>query len=210
MSMILDRYVTGHVLDGARETAPGGGPTWANEPMRLGGTESGTLRIPTTRFGTLDVEEGLVFTLREGLIGFEHCKRYVVVRHDDNSTFRWLQSIDEPSLAFLVVQPIEVRPDYAPTISDGDARELGVTKETSTLLFVIVTVPRTSPRDMTVNMLGPVVINSVTRQGKQVIVQDDHYGTRHRIIDELARAGQLVANAIGMESEPGNSQASTV
>jgi flagellar assembly factor FliW len=56
------------------------------------------------------------------------------------------------------------------------------------LIFSIITVPPQNPQMMTANLLGPIVINGCTRRGKQVIVQDEEYTTRHRVVDELERA----------------------
>lgn len=145
----------------------------------------------STRFGELEVDEEIVITFPEGLIGFEQCRRFVVVRHEESSAFRWLQSLDMPAVAFPIIEPNQVRPDYAPTIGDADARALDLDSDTHALLFTIVTVPPGQPQEMTVNLLGPLVINVLTRRGRQVIVQDEDYTTRHRVVDELQRAASL-------------------
>ena len=80
--------------------------------------QTASITVPTTRFGTIEVEEDIIVTLPEGIIGFEKWKRYVVVRHDDNTSFRWFQAIDTPEVAFPILEPREFRPDYAPTISE--------------------------------------------------------------------------------------------
>ena len=151
------------------------------------GKEYASTKVSTTRFGMLEVDLGLVLTFPDGLIGMEHCQRYIVVRHDDNSAFRWLQSLDDPTFALPIIEPGEFCQQYAPTISDADARALDLTAEVPTLLFTVVTVPKENPRAMTANLLAPLVINGITRHGKQVIIQNDGYTTRHKIIDELAR-----------------------
>lgn len=153
--------------------------------------QTATITVPTTRFGTIEVEEEIIVTLPEGIIGFEKWKRYVVVRHDDNTSFRWFQAIDTPEVAFPILEPREFRPDYAPTVSEADARMLGITADTPVLLFAIITVPPQNAQEMTANLLGPILINGFTRKGKQVIVQDEEYTTRHRIIDELQRAREV-------------------
>jgi flagellar assembly factor FliW len=81
-----------------------------------------TMRFLTTRFGVLEVEEDIIIHMPEGIIGFERWNRYVVVRHDDNTSFRWLQAIDAPEVAFPILEPREFRPDYAPTISEAPQR----------------------------------------------------------------------------------------
>ena len=153
--------------------------------------QTATITVPTTRFGTLEVEEDIIIHLIEGIIGFEQWKRYVVVHHDNNSSFRWLQALDHAGIAFPILEPREFRPDYAPTISNADARALQITADTPVLMFSIITVPQGKPQEMTANLLGPIIINGFTHQGKQVIVQDEEYHTRHKVVDELQRASEV-------------------
>lgn len=189
MAMILDNRVTDPALDIPYEKP--GTDMSADNYIENSDLEDTNIRVHTTRFGTLEAEPDLIIHFTDGLIGFEHCQKFIVVRHDENSSFRWLQSLEYPSIAFPIVEPSEFRPDYAPTISDSDAKYLGLDASTPNLLFAIVTVPPSNPRSMTANLLGPLVINGLTRQGKQVIVQDDCYNTRHEIMEELERTNSL-------------------
>ena len=152
-------------------------------------------RLLTTRFGTIEIDEEIVITLAEGIIGFEACRQFMVIQGNDGAGFRWLQSLDEPAIAFPVVEPCDFRPDYAPTINDADALLLGLKSEIPTLVFAIVTIPKHNPRGITANLMGPIVVNALTRQGKQVIVQDEEFSTRHLIVDELKRTATLFSKA---------------
>jgi flagellar assembly factor FliW len=144
--------------------------------------------LETTRFGAIEVEEDLVIRIPEGLIGFEECRQFVVLHEDAASPFRWLQALDNGAIAFPVIDPWTFKPDYQPTITDLDAAALDLYEETPKLVFVIVTVPADKPQAMTANLLGPLVINPLTRRGRQVIVTDDEYTTRHGIVQEMSRA----------------------
>ena len=141
----------------------------------------------TTRFGEIEVDEDLVITLPNGIIGFEESRRYVVLHLQEKSPFRWLQSLDDGSLAFPIIDPWDFKPDYAPTISDADADQLKLDRDSPKLVFAIVTIPRQEPRRVTANLLGPLVINPVTRLGKQVIVTNEQYTTKHSIMEEMSR-----------------------
>jgi flagellar assembly factor FliW len=204
MARVLDKRVVDRGLDVACEA-----------PAEVGATAPGVTaeisarRFETTRFGVIDVDLDLVISFADGIIGFESCTQYVVVRHDDASAFRWLQSLDEAAIAFPIVEPSTFRPDYAPTISDTDARTLNLRQDTPTLLFVIVSVPGQNPRAMTANLLAPLVVNGDTRQGKQVIVQDEGYGTRHEVVKELQRAATLGESSVAVTPIEASSPAST-
>jgi flagellar assembly factor FliW len=102
-----------------------------------------------------------------GLLGFEQCKRFALVASPEEEPFLWLQSAGEPKLAFLVVSPFVIVPSYRPEISDEDARFLGLEGPEGTLIFNIVTVR--GPREATVNLKGPIVLNRRTLVAKQVI-----------------------------------------
>ncbi|HZO90471.1 MAG TPA: flagellar assembly protein FliW [Chthonomonadaceae bacterium] len=195
MAIILDTRRMAPSLDIAYvQTMREEGTAW-EKAVSAARSQQRTRRVPTTRFGALEVEEDLIIRLPEGLIGFEACRQFVVVRSEERNAFRWLQSLDEPAVAFPVVEPGEFRPDYAPVIADSDAEFLELTAETPKLIFAIVTVPSHNPRAMTANLLGPLVINGLTRRGKQVIVQSEGYTTRHVIMEELLRAASLQAGA---------------
>lgn len=194
MAITLDRCVTDTALVVAREWRQEGVFGLVNARAPETPATGGTLRVESTRFGALEVEEDIVITFAEGLIGFEECRRYAVVHQEEGSAFRWLQSLDSPALAFPIIEPNQIRPDYAPTMSDADGRALELTTDTPTLLFAIVTVPPREPQAMTVNLLGPLVVNAETRRGKQVIVLDEGVTTRHSVVEELARAASVVEN----------------
>jgi flagellar assembly factor FliW len=201
MTKVLDKRVINSALDLACDGA-------INVGLALSGSSSeiSTRRCATTRFGVIDVDLDLIINFSEGLIGFESCREYVVVRHDGKSAFRWLQSLDEAGVAFPIIEPFAFRPDYAPTISDSDARMLNLKHDTPTLLFVVVSVPGQDPSAMTANLLAPLVINGNSRQGKQVIVQDEGYTTRHAVAKELERASKLAATLVSVTNVAANAR----
>jgi flagellar assembly factor FliW len=139
----------------------------------------------TTRFGEVRYEEGDRVTLPAGMLGFPKWREYIVVQHGQGSPFRWLQSLQEPSLAFLVANPQDLVADYNPTLSDDDVGSIELTAEDPVLVYVVVTIPPGNPKAMTANLAGPIIINPKNRLGRQVIVEESRYGTKHRVLDEL-------------------------
>ena len=144
--------------------------------------------LVTTRFGEVEVAPEDLIQFEDGLIGFPQCKTYFVMNPNPEGAFRYLQSIDVPALAFLVVEPRHYVPDYAPTISSSVARELELVEERPPLVFVTVSIPRGHPEEMTINLAGPIVINAETRCAKQVIVEDESYTTKHRVFQPANQA----------------------
>ncbi len=152
-------------------------------------TTTEKVRVETTRFGPVEVDPSYVITFAGGIIGFENCRRFAVLQHDDRSPFRWLQSIDDGAVAFPVMDPQIFLPDYNPPIPARDAKELHLSDGQRPLVLAIITVPRANPRALTANLLGPVVINAETRAGKQVILDDNcRYTTRYDLLPALSSA----------------------
>ena len=145
-------------------------------------TQIGKVAVQTTRFGLIEVDEELIIELPRGMIGFEDCRRFVVVNQDPSNVLRWFQSLDDGSVAFPIMDPYAYDPRYSPTISPSDAEEIGLDEDTPRLVFAVVTIPRDDPAGLTVNLLGPILINARTRVGKQVVVSDECYKTKHRIL----------------------------
>ena len=137
--------------------------------------------LETTRFGALEVDEASLLTFAEGLLGFDDVRRFVLVPHGPDTPFAWLQSAERPDLACLLLPPFVAFPDYAPAVSPSEAGP-------DALLWVILRVPEGNPRDMTANLLGPLVIDEKTRQGRQLVLNDDRYSTRHRVFPAEAPA----------------------
>ena len=89
--------------------------------------------------------------------------------------------MDDPHTAFPVMQPNLVRPDYNPMVSDEMLRPLGWMTEDNTYVLVTLTAAP-DPKDTSVNLKAPIVINTDTRRGSQIIVEDD-YPVKYKIYD---------------------------
>lgn len=113
-----------------------------------------------------------------GLLGFEQIKDYVLLANPAEEPFAWLQVKANVSLAFVVIDPFIVMPNYQPEIPDADVEFLGLKQPDDALLLNIVTVH--GPRRATVNLKGPIVINRSTHIGKQVIIANaSDYAVQH-------------------------------
>jgi flagellar assembly factor FliW len=102
-----------------------------------------------------------------GLLGFERIKEYSLLADPAEDPFLWMQVPNDPNLAFLVISPQPLLPDYKPEISPEDAESLGLTTAADAALLCIVTVH--GPNRATLNLKGPVVLNRRTMIAKQVI-----------------------------------------
>lgn len=141
------------------------------------------MKIETKFFGEISIEADRVLTFEEGILGFEEMKRYALLDLFESEDFVALQSLDEASVAFILVRPWTFFPEYQIQIPDEELSGIGITEEEQLLLFNVVTISETL-HDATANLLAPVVVNIDKRLGKQYVLREESYTTRHRIFPE--------------------------
>lgn len=140
--------------------------------------------ISTRHFGDIEIGSDQIIDFDSGILGFETIKKYVlIVDQNDESAFKWLQSIDEPSLAFVVINPFYIKPDYELDIKDEVVRQLKIEKEQDVEPYCIVVVPEDITR-MTVNLKAPVIINIKSKKGIQIVLENDEYLVKHYIMEQ--------------------------
>ncbi len=135
------------------------------------------MKANTRLFGKIDIDEEKIITLENGMIGFPDLRKFTLIFDKEKertpSSIMWFQSMDEPEVAFPVMHPNELKPDYAPSVSDEMLTPLGDLTEDNTYILVTLTAAA-DKKDTTVNLKAPLVINTDTRKGCQVIVEDDY------------------------------------
>lgn len=153
------------------------------------------MRADTRLFGEIDIEEEKIITLENGMIGFPEMQKFALIFDDENgeeAKIMWLQSMDDPQVAFPVMRPELVMQEYNPTVNDEVLEPLGKMDEGN--LFVVVTVTATADvKKNSVNLKAPIVINTATRKGCQIIVEDDYpvkFNIYQAIKDKKEKAGE--------------------
>lgn len=145
------------------------------------------MRIQTKPFGPIEIDERQVITFPVGIFGFEPLHEYALL-DAAQAGFYWLQSLDDPEIAFIMLNPYDLRPDYVLEVPDEDLESIRYEKDEDILVFAIVTIPD-DERMISANLQGPIVINRLHRLGRQSIALDAKWRTKHVILEELARAG---------------------
>jgi len=144
------------------------------------------MNIKTTRFGTINIEEENIINMPFGMLGFLDKKRFVILQHKKNSPFFWYQSIDDPTLAFVITNPFLFRPDYEIDMDDV-LKEMswnGDRGKNNLELYVVVNIPKGSPDKMTANLIGPILINNKARQAVQIVISNSPYTHKFPLIKE--------------------------
>ena len=143
--------------------------------------------VRTTRFGVIQIAEDRVITFPKGLLGFPQAKRYCLLEPGEDACFFWLQSLDEPGLAFVVTDPALFVNDYSVPIRAEQLDELKLSRLEDAQVFVIVNKVEST---LTGNLQGPLVINTLSREGEQMVLAEKRWTTRHPLVKvgEPARA----------------------
>jgi flagellar assembly factor FliW len=136
----------------------------------------------TRNFGSIEVREDQIIHLDPGLLGFSQFHRYVLIEHHQEAPFLWLQCLDKPDLAFVVVDPRCLVSDYQPPPLTQALGDMAVDNPEDLKILVILTIPPGKPQEMTANLMGPVLINLKTRCGRQLIVEDSHLSHKHKVL----------------------------
>jgi flagellar assembly factor FliW len=142
------------------------------------------VKVATKAYGLIDADERQRITFAQGLFGFEGLKEYMLL-DAERQPFYWLQSMDTEGIAFILINPFLFRPDYEVNIDNEELKDIGITSPEKALIFSIVTIPA-SGGPMTANLQGPLIINRDERRGKQAILTDSRWKTKHDILAELA------------------------
>ena len=133
------------------------------------------MRVETKLFGVIEIADDKVITLTRGLIGFPQMQHFTLIydeQKQNRGTIMWFQSLDEPEFAMPVMEPSSICEDYNPTVNDELLSAIGELNDENLFVLVTIKVPSDITK-MTINLKGPIIINSDTRLGEQIIVEDD-------------------------------------
>jgi len=147
--------------------------------------------VQTSRFGSVEVDEGRAIEFPRGILGFPQYKSYILIQPEQDSTFYWLQSLQAADLAFVVTDPLLFVPDYQVPLREETRQELGIQDLGEANVLVIVNKVGDT---LTANLQGPLVIHAETRVAAQIVISEKKYQTRHPILT-LQRPGKPAAQS---------------
>ncbi len=131
------------------------------------------MKCQSARFGTFDVKDETLLVFPSGILGFPDWTKYVMLDHDTDAPFKWLQYVEEPQLAFVILDPAYFKPDYQITIATDALIEIQKKDDDELSVVTILTIPSDDPTAVTANLRGPLVMNHRTRLCKQLVLSED-------------------------------------
>lgn len=148
--------------------------------------------LKTKYFGEMEIKEENIIIFANGIPGFEKLSQYVIIENPDKDIpFKWLQSVDDANLTFVIINPFIFKDDYEFEIPRNVIEKLNIKSHEDISIYTIVVVPEDIEK-MTANLAAPIVINAVNKKGKQVLLEDSRYHKKHLILEEIKKS--VVAN----------------
>lgn len=147
------------------------------------------MKANTRFFGEIEIEDDKIIKFEKGIIGFPDMKNFTLIfdqESEDHNSISWLQSMDDADVAFPVLDPLIVCPDYNPQVEDELLKPLGELREENLFVLVMVTVP-TDIKQMTVNLKAPIIINTDTKKASQLII-DNNVPVKYNIYEFIKSA----------------------
>jgi flagellar assembly factor FliW len=142
--------------------------------------------IQSRYFGEIEVDDNTIITFEEGIFGFSNYHRFAIIY--DNEFFCWLQSVEDKEVALPMIQTTMIFTDYCPEVDDNMILKIGELNQEDLLIYTIVVVPE-NIENMTTNLKAPIIVNTKTNKGIQVILNEE-YEVKHNLYDYLKQVKQ--------------------
>ncbi len=134
--------------------------------------------IATKLLGEVEIKKEDIISFENGILGFEDEKKFALLPLGEESPFVLLQSIVNDGLGFIMSYPFAFFPDYQFSLSQEEREEMKLTSGEDALAYTIVTVQNPF-KESTMNLLAPIVINNKEHTGKQIVLREENYTTKH-------------------------------
>ena len=140
--------------------------------------------IKTSRFGPIELTKEDFIHFEEGILGFSDLRQFVLLDDPNDEIFAWLQSAEEPNIAFPILEPELFEDNFELKLNPSDLKTLRKSSVTELRTFCIITIPE-DPSKMTANLKAPVVVNLDEKMARQCVLQDNKLEIREPIFDKL-------------------------
>jgi flagellar assembly factor FliW len=138
------------------------------------------MKLVTSRFGEIAIEQEKLLTFTQGIPGFEDKRSFIMLQPDLEIPFTFMQSAEDGNLAFLVTDPFLYFPEYQFDLPEGTQEELEIKNPEDIMIRSIVSI-HSETNEFALNLLGPIIVNTQRKIGKQVILHQSSYKTKHPI-----------------------------
>ena len=147
------------------------------------------MNIHTKYHGEIEVNPENMITFENGIPSFEEENEFILLELGEDTPFLVMQSVNTSAVAFLVAEPFNFYQEYEIALTDTVIEKLKIGNKEDVALFGILTVKEPFEQT-TMNLKGPIVINSKEKLGRQIVVNEGSYHTRHLIFQPKSSTGE--------------------
>ena len=140
------------------------------------------MNINTTRFGEIEVSDDILFEFVCPILGYEDETQFALIEHNQSSNFKWLQSTKTPNLAFVVTIAGFFDIDYSFELPEITQEELGIQTAEDIIAFNLVVIPHDNPRNSTINLLAPIIVNITNKKAGQIVLSGTNFSVSHPLL----------------------------
>ena len=144
------------------------------------------MKLETRDFGQIDIDEDRVITMPAGMPGFPEAQRFIILDREETRPFLWYQCVDDPDLAFVIINPKLFQPDYSLDLG-AVLREMSWNgdREEDLAVYAIVNASEGIPEKITANLIGPLVINTRKKEATQMVITGSPYSHRQPVFQPI-------------------------
>lgn len=140
------------------------------------------MKIETTQFGTIQIEEKKIITMPADMPGFPGRKYFIILERKKTRPFYWYQCVDDPDLAFVIINPCLFKPDYSVDLTQT-LKEMSweADGKKNVEIYVVVNTSKGVPDKITANLIGPLLINIKRYEAVQMVIHDSSYSHKYPV-----------------------------
>lgn len=142
------------------------------------------MKLNTARFGEIEIEENRIFNFVMPIIGFDMLHKFIILDPNKDTLFKWLQSIEDPALAFPIISVSALNLDYTIDLPDNIVETLDIKNVESLLVMNITSIPQENPKGTTINLLAPLIFNLDNQNAAQVVLSGSGYDISYPMFKE--------------------------
>lgn len=129
-----------------------------------------------TRFGEVEYNPDNLLHFPAGLIGLPNLHHFIVMPNKKEGPLFWIQSIDDPDIAFVLTDPTNFFLDYQLAPEESERKKLAIDHDDEFFILSVVTVP--PDQKLTLNLAAPILFAPKTNRAMQVILENSPYSSK--------------------------------
>lgn len=141
------------------------------------------MKVLSKIHGEIDYNEKDIIVFKKGIPGFIDLNKFILVNLEEYEPFKLLQSLENTEVALIVTSPYEFNKNYEIRLKEETIKSLDIKDPSEALMIVTITL-NSDVNKITMNLQGPIVINTSNNLGEQIILDDSKYNVKTPIMKE--------------------------